>query len=110
MRLFRYAATAFGFSVFAMYAATVAEVAQDVPQTMMGLPLVFQDDFESGKTDRWAPTDPKAWKIEEIDGNKCFAQFQGSKYEPKVRSPYNIAWAKDVSVSDFVLQARMWQI
>lgn len=82
---------------------------KEVPKEMMGLPLVFTDDFESGKTDRWKPTDAKAWKIEEVEGNKCFAQFQASKYEPKVRSPFNIAWAKDVSVSDFVLEAKMWQ-
>ena len=34
-----------------------------VARTMLGLPIVFADDFESGKTDHWAPTDPKAWKI-----------------------------------------------
>lgn len=74
-----------------------------------GMPIVFLDDFESGKADRWQPTDPNAWRIEEVEGSKVFSQFQASKYEPPVRSPFNIAWVRDLSVSDFVLQARMWQ-
>lgn len=79
-------------------------------KTMAGLPLVFEDDFESGQADRWQPTDPKAWKIEELDGNHVYAQFGASKYEPKVRSPRNISWVRDLSVSDFVLEARMQQM
>ena len=32
-----------------------------------GLPLIFADDFEEG-ADHWRPTDSKAWKITEMDG------------------------------------------
>lgn len=35
------------------------------------MPLVFSDDFSKG-IDAWEPTDAKAWKITEIDGNPAF--------------------------------------
>ena len=70
------------------------------------LPLVFQDDFEKG-ADRWEPTDPKAWKINEVDGNKVYSQFDKSKYNPPYRSPLNISLLKDISVTDFVLEAKL---
>jgi len=80
-----------------------------VAKTMMGLPLVFQDDFESGKADRWEPTDPKAWKVAAVDGNHVYWLYRSSKYRPKVRSPYSISWVKGLSVSDFVIEAKLKQ-
>jgi hypothetical protein len=70
------------------------------------LPIVFRDDFEKG-ADSWAPTDPKAWKV--IDGKrgKVYSQFQQSKYKTPHRSPFNVALVKDVTVADFVLEARV---
>jgi 3-keto-disaccharide hydrolase len=76
--------------------------------TRNDLPLVFFDDFESGPS-RWTQTDPNAWKVVAEEDNHVYAQHQRSQYEPPVRSPYNMARAKDVKVSDFVLQARMKQ-
>ncbi len=73
-----------------------------------GLPLVFFEDFESGAA-RWVQTDPNAWKIADENGNHVYCQYQASQYEPPARSPLNIARIKDLSVSDFVLQARMKQ-
>jgi len=70
------------------------------------LPLVFEDDFQSG-ADRWQPTDPEAWRIVERDGRKVYNQFKNSKYEPPHRSPYNISLVKDVLVGDFVLTAKV---
>ncbi|GMW00006.1 MAG: hypothetical protein AMXMBFR84_11440 [Candidatus Hydrogenedentota bacterium] len=72
------------------------------------LPVVFEDDFENG-ADRWEPTDTKAWKIEDEGGNKVFHLFQGSDYAPPVRSPLNIAWIKDLNVSDFVFEGKLKQ-
>lgn len=66
------------------------------------LPLVFESDF-SGDLSAWTMTDPKAWKIDEDEGDKRLSLFGKSDYEPEVRSPYNIARVKDVEVSDFVL-------
>jgi hypothetical protein len=70
------------------------------------LPLLFQDNFEKG-ADRWAPTDPKAWKVIAQGDKQVFSQFQQSKYKPRHRSPLNIALLKDVRVGDFVLEAKL---
>jgi len=74
-------------------------VAEDV------LPGLLAEDFEQG-TERWEPTDPQAWKVKVTDKGHVYSQFEKrSKYEPPHRSPYNMALLKDVSVSDFVLDA-----
>lgn len=70
------------------------------------LPLLLHEDFEKG-ADRWEPTDRNAWKVLDVKGNKVYAQFQQSKYNPPVRSPFNLALLKDPSVTDFVLEARL---
>ncbi len=57
-----------------------------IASELKGQPLLYHADFEDGKTDRWAPSDPKAWKIEEQEGNKVLGQFQQSKVETPVRS------------------------
>jgi len=70
------------------------------------LPLVFEDDFEKGAA-RWQPTDTKAWKIVKEDKGQVYNQFQTSKYKPTHRSPLNISLAKDLVVTDFVLEAKV---
>lgn len=85
-----------------------AEDAKDVPQEMNGLPLVLCESFDQG-ADQWEPTDPAAWAIEELDGNKGYALKGESQYEPAVRSPKNISLLKEVYLSDFVLEARLQQ-
>jgi len=77
-------------------------------ETRNGLPLAFFEDFESG-AGRWVQTDPNAWKVTAADQGHVYSLYQQSKYEPPVRSPFNIARIKDLSVSDFVIQARMEQ-
>ncbi len=68
-----------------------------------GLPLIFADDFEHG-ADRWAPTDPKAWQLTELEGQgKVYDQFRQSDYKPPHRSPTNLSLLKDMVVGDFVL-------
>src|SRR5262245_10858059 len=70
------------------------------------LPLVFADDFSKGMG-RWQPTDPKGWKVIDTKGGKALSQFRReSSYKPPHRSPYHIALVKDVTVGDFVLEAR----
>jgi hypothetical protein len=68
-------------------------------------PVVFEDDFSSGKIDRWDFADPKVWKIENREGKHFLSMTADSDYKPAVRSPQNIAWLKDLAVSDFVLDA-----
>ena len=68
-----------------------------------GLPLILADDFQQG-ADHWAPTDAKAWKITEMDGQgKVYDQHRQSDYKPPQRSPSNLSLLKDIVVGDFVL-------
>ena len=70
------------------------------------LPLVFADDFSKGMG-RWQPTDPKGWKVIDTKDGKALSQFhRESSYKPPHRSPYHIALVKDVTVGDFVFEAR----
>ncbi len=71
------------------------------------LPLVFEADFEDGGLDSWEFTDPDAWRIAEHDGDKVLELHAASRYEPKVRSPLNIALAPGVEVGDFVLDVEV---
>jgi len=71
-----------------------------------GLPLVFEDDFEKG-AGRWQPTDPAGWKVIDTKRGKVFSQFKKtSSYKPPHRSPYHIALIREVTVGDFVLEAK----
>jgi hypothetical protein len=80
-------------------------VKQDDPH--FGLPLLLEEDF-SGGFERWKPTEPKAWKLIDVDGGKAFSQFvKKTPYKPKYRSPFNIAILKDVVVSDSVLEVKV---
>ena len=71
------------------------------------LPLVYEDDFESGAAN-WEPTDASAWQLMEADGSKVFGIIKRqSNYKPPHRSPYNIALLKDIKVADFVLELKI---
>ena len=70
------------------------------------LPLVHRDDFTSGDRN-WEPTDRRAWRIIEQDGNRVYSLHRQSRYSPPHRSPVNIALLKDKLVGDFDLRARV---
>ncbi len=72
-----------------------------------GLALLFFDNFRADPADRWEPSDPKAWKIDDQKGNRVYSQFQQSKVETPVRSPFNRALIKDLVVGDFVLDVKL---
>jgi len=72
-----------------------------------GMPLLRFDDFQSGKLDAWEPSDPAAWKIVEQGANRVLSQFQQSKVQTPVRSPFNRAVVKDLIVSDLVLDLQV---
>jgi len=80
--------------------------AADEPPQLSEMSLLVEEDFEKG-ADRWQPTDPKAWKVIEQDGDHVYSQHGKSKYKPPVRSPHNISLLKDVIVGDFVLKAKL---
>lgn len=67
------------------------------------MPLVAREDFHA-HADRWEPTDKNAWKHVVKDGRSFFSLIKKvSDYQPKVRSPHNIALLRDTEVGDFVL-------
>jgi hypothetical protein len=76
------------------------------PEAADGLALVLQDDFERGDRAAWEFTDPGAWQITAQDGRHVLDQQRASKYEPPVRSPFNIAVAREGDVGDLVLDVK----
>ena len=69
------------------------------------LPLVHHDNFETG-SDHWTATDKTAWAIRKTQSGHMTVfglTRRQSDYQPKHRSPLNIALLNDVAVSDFVL-------
>jgi len=81
--------------------------AAEPPSTLHGLPLIFREDFSSGELKMLEPSDPKAWKIEDLDGNTVASQYQHVVTETPVRSPFNRAVFKDLVVGDFVLDVKL---
>lgn len=78
------------------------------PDKINGLPLIFADDFESGKAPAWEPTDATAWKVTHQGDNHVYSLTKKrSDFNPPVRSPYNRSLRKDVVVGDFVLDVRL---
>lgn len=82
-------------------------VTEEPAQELHGLPLLFREDFQSGKATRWEMSDPKAWKIVPHRRNQVLYQFQQSMIKPTFRSPYNRALIKDLVLSDCVLDVRL---
>lgn len=75
----------------------------EAQEKMDGMPLAFHETFEQGSS-QWETTDEQSWYIHEEDGNKAFGLNKRiSNYQPKVRSPHNIALIKSIQVGDFVL-------
>ncbi|MBX3440825.1 MAG: hypothetical protein KF774_00360 [Planctomyces sp.] len=67
-------------------------------------PPLLEERFEDKQAlDRWEPSDPQAWKLTRQGDNQVASQFQQSEVETPVRSPFNRSVAKDLVVSDFVL-------
>lgn len=77
------------------------------PKVAADLPLVLQDDFERDALGGWEPTDPKAWRITRLEANRVLDQHRASKYEPPVRSPFNLALARNVDVGDLVMDVEV---
>jgi hypothetical protein len=71
-------------------------------------PKVFRDDFEREAPTGWTFTDPAAWRIAETkDGDRVLELFGASNYEPKVRSPLNIALIDGEEFGAFELRAKV---
>ncbi len=77
--------------------------------TQAGLPLVLHETFADGEKalSRFEFTDPKEWKMGKDGGRNVLQLVGGGKYMPAVRSPFRIAWIKDLKVGPFVMEAKV---
>jgi len=70
-------------------------------------PLAFADDFAKGAA-RWEPTDPGAWKLGTDGGRATWGLTRRkSDYQPRVRSPHNVALVKDLVLGDTAITLRV---
>ncbi len=75
-----------------------------------GYQLVYEESFDHGATlDGFQLSDRAAWKITSEANNAGLELVAQSKYEPPVRSPFNIALIKDKVLRDFILEADLMQ-
>ncbi len=88
--------------LLASYAALASAVDKE------SLPLVYESDFETGIAGL-IMTDPDAWKQEKDGANGVLALVAPSKYEPKLRSPLNMALVDGLSLTDFIFEADVKQ-
>ncbi|MGE3311195.1 MAG: hypothetical protein AB7O66_14600 [Limisphaerales bacterium] len=84
-----------------------AATAQGIPA---GFRLVLEQHFDdAGALDRFAFTDPAAWKWAADDQGFALELTTQSKYAPPVRSPVNIALIGDRIFGDFILEVDLIQ-
>jgi rhodanese-related sulfurtransferase len=102
--------TALALSALMAFASPVFADDKAESQTS-DLPLVYKAGFDDAKTGGeaadWKPTDSKAWKVDEKNGNKFYSQFKASQYKPEHRSPFNYSLLKNVDVGDFDMEVRV---
>jgi len=76
------------------------------PKELLGLPLVYFNDFEMGAGD-WEQSDPRAWKLIEQGTNHVYSQFEHIETKTPVRSPFNRGLIKGLVVGDFVVDVKL---
>lgn len=96
---------------FALLSSLASAQQTEVSPELDGLPLVFSEDFQKDRS-RWEMTDDKAWEIKEEKSGDASNKFLSlttriSNYQPKVRSPHNIALVKDLQLTDLIITFRV---
>lgn len=72
--------------------------------------LLFSEDFEGKQSlKQFEMTDRAAWKLAKRDGNRALSLHAASDYEPRVRSPRNIAMLTEKMYGSFVMEADLMQ-
>ena len=81
--------------------------AQEIPQDYK---LVYEEDFEGDVSlNDFGITDPTAWRITQGKEGQGLELYGESNYEPRVRSPRNIAYIKNKKLGSFILEADLQQ-
>jgi len=65
---------------------------------------LLYDSSKDGGRQSWEFTDPDAWDLTTAKGDPMLVLHGESRYEPAVRSPFNIAWLKGLETSGFILE------
>ena len=66
--------------------------------------MVFEDDFSTGIT-QWETTDSDSWTLKDQNGRSVWGlNKRRSDYQPKVRSPHNIALVRDLDLTDTMIE------
>ena len=75
-----------------------------------GYHLQYSQDFEGEvKVNDFMATDASAWRIQQEGTNSSLELFGASEYEPRVRSPRNIACIANMQFGDFVMEVQLSQ-
>ena len=53
--------------------------------------VVYQEDFESGHSDKWEPLDAKQWQIKKTDKGQVYSQHE-KKSELQAAAPWPTTW------------------
>ena len=90
--------------------AGLAAACASEPRGPHGWPLVVAEDFESAESfDEFVFSDSHAWRRASEGSNHFLEQFQASAYEPRFRSPLNLAVLATPRLGDFALEAKLKQ-
>ncbi len=84
-----------------------AKTDESTPSRLMGMPLLYEEDFSDLSAEGWNPSDPTAWVIHYDRDRPVYGLMRDCQYEPPVRSPVNFSIYEDLVVSDFVLEVRL---
>lgn len=102
---FRFAAVLTGVSLSFALQHSALSADQGIPK---GYKLQYEQNFEKPASLKdFCFTDPKAWRFSKDGDNTALELFGKSKYNPKHRSPFNIALLADRVFGDFVLDVEL---
>ena len=88
-------------------ATWLAAKSPDLPD---GYSLQYEQSFKSKDAlDDFMMTDPSAWTLSKVQGNKVLSLTGASDYSPPHRSPLNIALIKGQTFGSFVLEVDIQQ-
>ena len=92
-------------SIIVSTAGQAAENQGPIPKSYK---LVCEQNFQKPDAIKdFVFSDPNAWKISTANGNDSLELFNQSKYNPKHRSPFNIALLADKVFGDFILDVEL---
>lgn len=103
---------ALAFSLFSLLPLLNCAAVLGAPDS--GIPsnykLLYEQSFDTPKAlQDFKMTDVGAWKLSEGKGSQSLELFRQSKYEPKHRSPFNIALINRDDFGSFILEADLLQ-